>query len=111
MTARLVYSTDGGELPREKRPVGKVLAPAEHDVRVRPERGGRKGKTVTCCAPFHLESKVATALCKRIKQRCGSGGTVKTTDEGLAIEIQGDHVDTVLAELAAQGYPAKRGGG
>ena len=46
-------------------------------------------------------------LLKALQTACGTGGTVK---DGV-IEIQGDHVDTVLASLAALGYTVKRSGG
>jgi translation initiation factor 1 len=46
-------------------------------------------------------------LARRLKKRCGSGGTVR---EGK-IEIQGDHQDTLLLELGKLGYSAKRAGG
>jgi len=85
-------------------------------VRVRRERGGRKGKTVTVAAPFLLTRPDATALLKRLKKRCAGGGATRVArtkkgDACFELEVQGDHVDTVLAELAACGYPAKRSGG
>jgi translation initiation factor 1 len=47
------------------------------------------------------------ALATRLKRRCGSGGTVR---DGV-IEIQGDHRDVIVAELASLGWPAKKSGG
>ena len=38
---------------------------------------------------------------------CGTGGALK---DGV-IEIQGDHVDLLLAELGKRGFTAKKSGG
>lgn len=46
-------------------------------------------------------------LATKLKKRCGSGGTVR---DGV-IEIQGDHRDTIVAELIKLGWPAKKSGG
>ncbi|HEY7928662.1 MAG TPA: stress response translation initiation inhibitor YciH, partial [Steroidobacteraceae bacterium] len=46
-------------------------------------------------------------LAAELKRRCGSGGTVR---EG-SIEIQGEHRDMLVAELARRGFTAKRAGG
>ena len=54
-----------------------------------------------------LEPDGLRTLAKRLKQQCGSGGTVKNG----TIEIQGDHRDTVVTTLSAQGYTVKRAGG
>ena len=47
------------------------------------------------------------ACAKRLKAACGSGGTAK---DGR-IEIQGDHVERVMAALHAMGHAPKRAGG
>jgi translation initiation factor 1 len=47
------------------------------------------------------------ALATRLKKRCGSGGTVR----GGVIEIQGEHRDVIVAELAKLGFAAKKSGG
>jgi len=47
------------------------------------------------------------ALCHKLKQRCGAGGTTR----GSGIEIQGDHLETAQKVLEAEGYKVKRVGG
>ena len=46
-------------------------------------------------------------LATQLKKRCGTGGTVKER----VIEIQGDHRDTLVSELAKLGFKVKRAGG
>jgi translation initiation factor 1 len=53
-------------------------------------------------APDQLEE-----LAGRLKRLCGAGGAVR----GDKIEIQGEHRDRLVAELARLGYDAKRAGG
>jgi translation initiation factor 1 len=90
------------------------VSPSGHDVRVRIERKGRKGKTVTVAGPFFLAAEDARDLAKALKSACGSGGTVKPSqghggNPCRTIEVQGDHVDRVIAALRLRGYPARRG--
>jgi translation initiation factor 1 len=47
------------------------------------------------------------ALLKTLKNRCGTGGTVKDNN----LEIQGDYADRLVVLLVEQGYKAKRSGG
>lgn len=76
-------------------------------VRVGRETKGRAGKGVTVITGLPLALPQLEELARQLKRRCGSGGTVR----GNIIEIQGDHRDTLVAELLALGYTAKRSGG
>ncbi len=71
------------------------------------ETKGRNGKGVTTVFDLALEEAGLVELCKALKQRCGTGGTVK---EGV-IEIQGDQRERICAELEKMGYKVKRAGG
>ena len=108
-----VYSTDTGRLcPSCGNPVAdctcsaKQTAPqGDGTVRILRETKGRKGKGVTVVTG--VPPKDIAVLGKRLKQVCGSGGTVK---DGR-IEIQGDHRDRIIQELESQGIKAKKAGG
>jgi translation initiation factor 1 len=76
-------------------------------VRILRERKGRAGKTVTVIEDVPLAALALAGLCQKLKNRCGTGGTTK----GQSIELQGDHVDTALALLSAEGFTVKRSGG
>jgi translation initiation factor 1 len=115
-SSRIVYSTATGRIcPGCVRPVAECVCkragtsrhPAGSAVRVGRETKGRAGKGVTVIAGLGLAPAELEALARALKQRCGSGGTVR---DGV-IEIQGEHRDTVLAELARRGIEAKRSGG
>ena len=103
--SRLVYSSDIGRVQQPKKqapaPTGDGIA------RVRREKKGRGGKTVTTISGLRLSAAELKALASELKRKCGSGGSV--VDH--VIEIQGDKVDVVLTELAKRGYQAKRAGG
>src|SRR5690242_11490761 len=94
--ARKVYSTTDGDLRKARDPVEKARL-ASDKVRVRREVGGRKGKTVTTVAGVPLKDPELKALAGRLKKKCGVGGAIK---DGV-IELQGDHVDTVIELLRA----------
>jgi translation initiation factor 1 len=112
----LVYSTETGRsCPQcsqaQAACVCKQLAAAaqigDGQVRVTRETKGRAGKGVTLVRGLPLTSDALAELAKALKQRCGSGGSVV---DGV-IEIQGEHRDSVLAELLKRGFAAKRAGG
>lgn len=72
-------------------------------VRVRLETKGRKGKAVTVVTGIPLDHLELADLGKKLKQKCGAGGTVK---EGV-IEIQGDHRASVISALKDLDYNPK----
>jgi translation initiation factor 1 len=112
---RIVYSTDVGQrCPNCLRAVAQCVCRkgtpgkvGDGVVRVSRETQGRKGKGVTVITGLPLSQDQLAALATQLKKRCGSGGTV----DGGRIEIQGDHRDVIVRELAQQGWNAKRSGG
>lgn len=120
---RPVYSTESPvarpatrkDEPSRREPPRSLL-PWEQSPRVRRDRAGRGGKTVTVAGPLVLTREDATALLASWKKLCGSGGALKagkTADGSPAfdLEIQGDHADRLVDELLKAGYKAKRAGG
>ena len=113
----LVYSTDRGRTcPGCGMPPAQCCCSAKYQVaappgdgivRIARETKGRKGAGVTLVRGLALAPEKLKALAGQLKQRCGSGGTVK---EGV-IEIQGDHRQLLLAELERQGFKVKLAGG
>lgn len=88
-------------LPKERGPQPGTV------VRVGRETKGRRGKGVTIVYDVPEDEAGLLALAAKLKQRCGTGGTVK---DGT-IEIQGDQRDRLTTELQALGYKVKRTGG
>lgn len=76
-------------------------------MRITRETKGRKGSGVSVVHGLPLTGVELKDLAKRLKAKCGSGGTVKNR----TIEIQGDHRDFLLAELKKLGYTVKKSGG
>jgi translation initiation factor 1 len=101
----IVFSTDKGRVRPEKK---KSTTPkGDGIVRVGRETKGRKGKGMTIVSGVPLHPEGLRDLAKKLKQKCGTGGTVK---DGV-IEIQGDRRDLLVLELEALGYTVKRAGG
>jgi translation initiation factor 1 len=102
----IVYSTEKGRIRPEKSK--KQTAPkGDGVVRVGRETKGRKGKGMTIITGVPLHPEGLRDLAKQLKQKCGTGGTVKHG----TIEIQGDHRDLLVSELQSMGYSVKRSGG
>ena len=102
----MVWSSSDGDLRRARDPK-TVTRTTTGPVKVRRETAGRKGKTVTTVSNLPLGEDALRDLAGRLKKRCGVGGSAK---DGV-IEIQGDHRDTVLAVLRADGLTAVLAGG
>ncbi len=111
----IVYSTESGRLcPECNEPALKCVCQQQQAtpatdgiVSLVRETKGRKGKGVTLITGVPLNTEGLKNLAKVLKQKCGSGGSIKAG----VIEIQGDHQDMLEQELVGLGYKMKRMGG
>ncbi|RTE87537.1 MULTISPECIES: stress response translation initiation inhibitor YciH [Gammaproteobacteria] len=103
--SQLVYSTDTGRIDQEKEP--ESIPDGDGIVRIRRETKGRKGKGVTVIDGLQLGSEDLKQLSKKLKKKCGVGGSVKD----FTIEIQGDQREVCKALLEQEGYTVKLAGG
>lgn len=95
------YDYDAGNNQEE------TLPSAKQDLRVWLDKKQRAGKAVTLITGFVGTAADLEALGKKLKQKCGVGGSVKDNE----IMIQGDFRDRVVALLLQDGYRVKKAGG
>ncbi len=116
MADKIVYSTELGDLRetvkdkdrnRANHAFSKTPAVKKDGiVRVQKESKGRGGKTVSAIYGLPLSEVALMDMAARLKQKCGTGGTVK---EGVIL-IQGDKVDAIIQLLEKEGFTVKRAG-
>jgi len=110
--ARTVWSSESGDLRKKNitpgpSPKGKSLPPEKQTAYLHRDSKGRGGKGVTLIKNLVLSEEDMAALAKKIKQTCGTGGTVK----GGVIEIQGENRERIADVLLKLGYKIKLAGG
>lgn len=111
--ARVVYSTALGRLcPTCGVPVDQCggrhdsadePVPARIVAKLRVERKGRGGKTITVIDGLPRNAEFVKDLCQELKRAAGCGGTV---GEGT-VELQGDLRDRARELLARRGFTVK----
>jgi translation initiation factor 1 len=108
-TSKTVWSSEDGDLRKKSEDATSVrsLPPQQQTIYLHRESKGRGGKAVTLIKGLVLSEGDLSALAKKLKQTCGSGGTVK---DGV-IEIQGEHREKIADALAKLGYKVKVAGG
>lgn len=106
---RTVWSSDQGDLRKRESEARRVksLPPHEQTAYLHRDSKGRGGKAVTLVKNLLLSEEDKKDLATKLKQICGSGGTVK---EGI-IEIQGGHREKIAEALKKMGYKVKIAGG
>ena len=92
-----VYDTGGVDEP-------ETVAPAQQRLTVSLDNRNRGGKTVTLVTGFTGNNDDLTELGKKLKTRCGTGGSAKDGE----IIIQGDFKERVAAILKELGYTATK---
>ena len=109
---RTVYSSDKGRMcptcgwPLASCRCSKKLDQAVPDritARLRIEKAGRKGKTVTVVEGLPRNRAFLKDLVGELKRGCGSGGKAADTH----VEIQGDHRDRIRELLRSKGWVVK----
>jgi translation initiation factor 1 len=112
--ARLIYSTDtSGKCPgcgwpqrncqcSSQREATEAV-PARVVAKLRMEKKGRGGKTVTVVYGLPRNAEFLRELSQDLKRACGAGGTA--TEDG--VEIQGDLRERVRDALMKRGYVVK----
>ena len=112
--ARLVYSTDPAAScsvcgrPRpdcvcSSRRVAKDAVPGRIVARLRTEKKGRGGKTVTVVHGLPANVEFLRELSRELKRACGTGGAVAEN----TVELQGDLRDRVRDYLIKKGWQVK----
>jgi len=111
--SRLVYSTDGGRTcpkcgwPLANCQCSSTLAreaiPERVVAKLRMEKQGRGGKTVTVIYGLPNNAEFLKNLCSEMKKACGCGGA--TTDDG--VELQGELRDRIRPLLQKRGFVVK----
>jgi translation initiation factor 1 len=112
---RTVYSTGtGGKCPvcgwpqrnctcsRQQQP-GHAAVPARVVARLRMEKKGRGGKTVTVVYDLPHNEAFLKDLSQKLKRACGAGGAVVAN----TVEVQGEQRDRVRDVLQRLGFVVK----
>jgi translation initiation factor 1 len=114
MSSRLVYSTDKNQKcptcgwPLDNcqcstKSAADQTVPAKVIAKLRIEKSGRGGKTVTVVFDLPRNAAFLQDLCGELKRACGTGGAV--SDD--TVEIQGDQRERVRAALQKKGFVVK----
>jgi translation initiation factor 1 len=74
---------------------------------LRIEKQGRGGKTVTVIDRLPKSELFLKDLTRKLKNKCGSGGTYLMDGQDGVIEIQGDKRDVIRALLLKEGIQSK----
>ena len=104
-TRGFVYSTDPNfSFQPEEHEEQKTLLPAQQKLKVRLDTKQRAGKAVSLIEGFIGTDDNLQDLGKKLKNFCGTGGSVKDGE----IIIQGDQRDKILQWLLKNGYKQTR---
>ena len=96
----IVFSTDPNFKIEEDTQPEETLLPAQQLLKIKLDTKHRAGKAVTLITGFIGKTEDCEELGKKLKNQCGTGGSVKDNE----IIVQGDHREKVLQWLLKNGY-------
>jgi len=100
----LVYSTqNSGNKQKKNKATTSSKSNFNKTPRIRLEKKGRKGKTVTIIENLGIADSELKNILKKLQTHCGTGGTVKERH----IELQGNWYNKALTYLNTSGYKIK----
>ena len=103
---KIVFSTNPNFKQEEENSAQETVSANQQTLYVALERF-KGGKVATIVSNFVGSENDLEALGKQLKNKCGSGGTVK---DGIIL-IQGEQREKIIALLTSLGYKTKRKGG
>lgn len=95
----LVYSTNPDAMQEDEDDIFTPI-PEEQRLKVKLENKHRGGKTVVLISGFKGRKEDGEALCKLLKNKCGTGGSYKDGE----IIIQGNNKSKIEDVLHSAGY-------
>lgn len=115
--SKLVYSSDpklNQKCPKCKELLSECACEKDVELKgykfiavLRIEKQGRGGKTVTVIDKLPKNELFLKDLTKKLKQKCGAGGTYLMGGRDGVIEIQGDHRPAIKTALLKEGIQSK----
>ena len=106
---KTVWSSEDGDIRKQSQSSSKKtsLPSQQQTIYLHRESSGRGGKAVSLVKNLVLSDEEMKNLAKKLKQECGTGGTIKDR----VIEIQGEHRQKIADVLQKLGYKVKIAGG
>lgn len=103
----IMFSTDPSYIFDNQYSETQTLPPDQQDLRVMLDKKNRGGKAVTLITGFIGTTTDLEALAKKLKTKCGVGGSCKN---GIIL-LQGDFREKAMDFLLKNSYKAKKPGG
>ena len=108
MSSKIMYSTESGDQRSDQKGQKKSgWSVSQGPVKIRIEKKGRAGKSVTVLFNLPFEKAEAKKHAKNLQKKLATGSSVKDGQ----IELQGDHVDSCIDYFSELNIKSHKAGG